>query len=181
MGIKMKITELEVKGVYYIENIEFFDNRGEFVKVFNDDFFKRNEINFSPKEIFYSISHKNVIRGMHFQIPPFEHAKLIYVTAGKIIDVILDIRKKSATFGKAISVNLEANKNSIFIPVGCAHGFQSLEDNSVVVYNQTSTYSKEHDGGILWNSFRLDWGIDNPIISERDKSFPVLQDYDSPF
>lgn len=177
----MKITELGIKGVYLVENYEFYDDRGGFVKTFSDDLFKDSGISFSPKEIYYSISHKNVIRGMHFQIPPFEHAKLIYVTTGKISDVILDIRNKSATFGKAISVDLEANKNSVYIPVGCAHGFKCFEDNSIVVYNQSSCYSKEHDTGILWNSFGFDWNVSTPIISERDKSFTTFNNLITPF
>ena len=97
------------------------------------------------------------------------------------MDVVLDLRKKSRTFGKAISVELEANKNSIYIPNGCAHGFKSLKENSVVVYNQTSCYSKEHDSGVLWNSFGFDWGITSPILSERDNSFPQFQKFSSPF
>jgi len=177
----MKITELEINGVYLIENINFSDNRGIFVKVFSDDLFRRNKINFSPKEIYYSISHKNVIRGMHFQIPPFEHSKLIFVLRGKVMDVILDIRRNSPTFGKSISVYLEENKNSIYIPIGCAHGFRSLEDNTLVVYNQTSCYSEEHDKGILWNSFGFDWELDDPILSERDKALPKFEEFHSPF
>ena len=177
----MKITELEIRGVRLIENFESYDERGGFVKVFNDELFLKEKIIFNPKEIYYSISHKDVIRGMHFQIPPFEHAKLIYVAKGKILDVILDIRKNSKTFGKAISIELEENKNSVYIPIGCAHGFRSLEDGSIVIYNQTSCYSKEHDSGILWNSFNYNWGINAPIISDRDNRFNSFNNFISPF
>jgi len=181
VGIGMNIIRLEISGVYLIENYEFYDDRGGFVKTFSNYIFKDKGINFSPKEVYYTISHKDVIRGMHFQVPPYEHAKLIYLTSGNIMDVILDLRKNSETYGKAISVELKVNKNSLYIPIGCAHGFRSLEENSVIVYSLTECYSKEHDEGILWNSFGLDWGIEHPIISERDKSFVKLQEYDSPF
>jgi dTDP-4-dehydrorhamnose 3,5-epimerase len=177
----MKITELEIPGVFLIDNFQYNDDRGGFVKTFSYDLFKTNDISFCPKEIYYSISHKNVIRGMHFQTPRMEHAKLIYLTSGEILDVVLDLRKKSQTFGKSASIKLSAGKNSLYIPVGFAHGFKSLQDNTVVVYNQTSCYSKEHDSGILWNSFGFDWKIDNPIISERDKSFPSFNNFLTPF
>lgn len=177
----MKLNDTEIEGVFIIENFNFNDERGGFIKVFSENLFLKEDISFIPKEIYYSISKKNVIRGMHFQLPPFEHAKLIYVTFGSIRDVVLDIRNNSRTYGKAISVELVAHNNSIFIPVGCAHGFKSLVEDTVVVYNQTSCYSKDHDAGLLWNSFGFDWKIEKPIISERDKLFPILKDYNSPF
>lgn len=177
----MKLIETVIEGVFIIENFKFYDDRGGFIKIFNDGIFNKYNIKFNIKEIYYSISQKNVIRGMHFQLPPFEHAKLIYITSGEILDVILDIRKGSKTFGKTVSIKLIEHKNAIFIPVGCAHGFKSLKDNSVVVYNQTSCYSQEHDSGILWNSFGFDWQLDNPIISERDKMFVNFNDFNSPF
>jgi len=177
----MKLLETELEGVYIIENFVFFDERGGFVKTFNDQLFKSYDINFEPKEIYYSISKKNVIRGMHFQTPPFEHAKIIYLTSGKILDVILDIRKNSKTYGKTMSVELEAHKNSIYIPIGFAHGFKSLCDKTIVVYNQTSCYSKKHDDGILWSSFGFDWEIKSPILTQRDKQFIPFNKFNSPF
>lgn len=177
----MKITELEIKGVYLIDNFKFTDQRGGFVKIFSDDIYNASGINFIPREIYYSKSKKNVIRGMHFQLPPFEHAKLVYVSSGRVLDVVLDIRKGSSTYGKYISIELNANTNSIYIPIGCAHGFRSLEENSIVVYNQTSCYSKEHDTGILWNSFGFEWGAERPNISERDNGFKPLTEFNTPF
>ena len=177
----MNLIKTEIEDVYIIENFNFTDERGGFVKSFNHELFSKKKIEFSPKEIYYSISHKNVIRGMHFQTPPYEHAKVIYVTSGRIIDVILDIRKDSKTYGKSTSIDVEAHKNSIYIPVGCAHGFKSMEDNTIVVYNQTSCYSKEHDSGILWNSFNFNWNLDSPILSERDIQFPSFEELISPF
>jgi dTDP-4-dehydrorhamnose 3,5-epimerase len=177
----MQIKECEIKGLYLIENFEFHDDRGGFVKSFSDELFRSSGINFVAKEIYYSLSRRNVIRGMHFQLPPKEHAKLIYVTSGSIVDVILDLRTNSSTFGKCNSFTLSAGKNSLFIPEGCAHGFKSLEDNSCVVYNQTSCYSREHDAGILWNSFGFAWDVKDPILSERDKGFTSFTKFKSPF
>lgn len=178
----MKFTQLPIEGVFLIECIFFEDNRGKFIKTFNFEMFREKgitDINF--KEIYYSISQKNTIRGMHFQIPPFDHAKLIYLTAGKVIDVLLDLRKNKKTFGKYISIELSAFKEAIYIPRGLAHGFRALEDGTTMVYNQTSVYNKAFDTGILYNSFGYDWGIDNPVISQRDLSFKTFEEFNSPF
>ncbi len=177
----MKLLETGFNDLFIVENFQSFDERGGFVKVFNNDLFTQFGINFIPKEIYYSISKKDVIRGMHFQRPPFEHAKLVYVAKGKILDVVLDIRKESMTYGKVFSVDLLENKNAVYIPSGFAHGFKSLDDDTIVIYNQTSCYSKEHDCGILWNNFGFDWGIENPIVSERDKSFIDFSNFVSVF
>jgi len=178
---QMKLISTDIGGVFIVENFDFKDERGRFVKAFNQNLFLKHNIIFESKEIYYSISNKDVIRGMHFQLPPFEHAKLIYVTSGSIIDVVLDIRVNSETYGRLISIGLEAHKNSIYVPIGCAHGFKSLKDDTTVVYNQTTCYSKEHDCGILWNSFNFNWNTNNPIISERDKQFKPFNDFTSPF
>ena len=177
----MRILDTDFEGLFLIENFLVEDSRGSFTKVFNHDLFERTGVNFSPKEIYYSVSHKDVIRGMHFQTPPTDHEKLVYVASCSIIDVVLDIRKGSKTYGKYFSIKLDEHKNSIFIPSGFAHGFKSLVDGTIVVYNQTSCYSKEHDSGILWNSFGFDWGLEEPIVSERDKSFIDFRNFVSVF
>ena len=175
------LKSLPIEGCFLIKNFFHQDIRGSFIKVFNNDDFEKNGIKPKFKEIYYSISNKDVIRGMHFQCPPFEHEKLIYVVSGKILDVVLDIRTKSKTYGKYISLELSQHSNALYIPIGCAHGFKALIDNSIVIYNQTSCYNKQSDEGILYNSFGFDWQIDNPIVSERDKSFPPFLEFTSPF
>lgn len=167
----MHLHELPLKGAFIIENFFHKDSRGKFIKLFNDELFKCNGIEFFPKEIYYSVSKKDVIRGMHFQKLPFEHAKLIYIVSGAIIDVILDIRNNSQTFGKFYEIKIESDKNALYIPIGFAHGFKSLMDNTIVVYNQTSCYDRNSDDGIRWDSFNYDWNIKTPIISERDINF----------
>jgi dTDP-4-dehydrorhamnose 3,5-epimerase len=118
---------------------------------------------------------------MHFQRPPMDHIKLIYLTSGRITDVILDLRKSSKTYNQYRAVELSANKDAILIPKGVAHGFIAREDNTIVVYNQSSIYNENFDDGILWNSFGFEWNIDYPILSRRDKSFVSLNYFDSPF
>ena len=127
-------------------------------------------------------SKKDVIRGMHFQMPPNDHEKLVYVASGEIIDVVIDLRKKSNTYKEYITVKLTAdNKKSIFIPKGLAHGFKSLKDDTITVYNVASEFKSKSDFGIKYNSFDFDWEILNPILSLRDRSLPNLDNFNSPF
>jgi|AntAceMinimDraft_2_1070361.scaffolds.fasta_scaffold02895_4 dTDP-4-dehydrorhamnose 3,5-epimerase len=169
----MEIESTKIEGLYIIKPRIFNDNRGKFIKVYHEKNFNDVGLNVDFVESYYSISNKNVIRGMHFQILPESHNKLVYVPAGKIIDVILDLRKKSITFGKFETFELSSeNGHYVFIPKGCAHGFISLEDNTNVTYMQTTMYNEKCDKGIAYDSFGMDWKIENPIISERDLNFP---------
>ena len=177
----MEFKELNIAGVFQIKNFIAKDNRGVFVKTFHEDQFVSLGFNGKFTESYYSQSVQNVIRGMHFQLPPNEHEKLVYVTEGKILDVILDLRKSSLTFGKYLSIELHEFGSSLFIPKGCAHGFLTLSNTATVVYNVTSIYNTKSDTGILWNSFGFDWGINNPILSDRDQSFFSFAEINSPF
>jgi len=171
----MEIENTFIPGLKLIHMKEFKDVRGSFIKTFNFDFFTENGLETNFKESYYSISAKNVIRGMHYQIPPFEHTKLVYLNQGKILDVVLDIRKSSPTYGQHFSIKLNTEKPIlIYIPIGCAHGFLSLENDTMVTYMQTSCYNNACDKGIKYNSFGINWKVENPIMSERDLSFPNL-------
>lgn len=170
-----------IEGVYTIDNFHAEDIRGIFVKTYQAEKFKEGGVEEIFKESYYSRSFKNVIRGMHFQTPPHDHIKMVYVTEGEIMDVVLDLRRNSSTFGKSIAVNLKEFGRSLLIPKGCAHGFLTLTDTATVVYLVSSVYYQAADTGILWNSFGFDWGISSPIISERDRSFVKLTHFDSPF
>jgi len=178
----MKKNETQFNGLYIIQHNVFNDERGGFIKTYNQSNFKELGLDVDVKERYFSTSHKNVIRGMHFQIPPLDHIKLVTVMQGAIIDVVLDMRKKSSTFGQYLSIELnsEAGK-TIYIPKGFAHGFLALEDYSIVEYNQTTEYTPKNDEGIRYDSFGFNWGINNPIISERDLSFCKFADFNSPF
>ena len=177
----MNTKELQIEGVKLINNFSQEDSRGLFVKPFTNIIDSLKKLHFDINEIYYSISQKNVIRGMHFQRPPMDHAKLIYLTSGKITDVLLDLRKSSKTYKNHIAIDLSAYENTLFIPAGIAHGFLSNENGTTVVYNQSSVYSQDHDDGILWNSFGYDWGTNEPILSDRDRSFIEFNDFNSPF
>ncbi len=180
----MEFRQTKIPGCFVIENTPFNDDRGKFVKPFSFDVFEKGGIKFDVKENFYSDNGYGVIRGMHFQIPPMDHDKIVYVLNGTIIDVVVDLRKDSPTFKKYISEYLSSNNNkSIYVPKGCAHGFQSLSDFTIVSYLQSSCYSKEHDSGIKYDSFGFLWptAINESLISDRDKKFKKLEDFQSPF
>jgi dTDP-4-dehydrorhamnose 3,5-epimerase len=178
----MNIIGSEINGVYIFENYFQRDKRGLFIKPFTYKVMElKTLLHFDIKEIFYSISKKNVIRGMHFQRPPMELAKLIYLTSGRITDVLLDLRKSSKTYKNYITIELAKHENALLIPPGIAHGFLSLEDDTTVVYNQSAVYSREHDDGIHWNSFGYDWKVNKPLLSKRDRSFIEVENFDSPF
>jgi dTDP-4-dehydrorhamnose 3,5-epimerase/CDP-3, 6-dideoxy-D-glycero-D-glycero-4-hexulose-5-epimerase len=171
-----------IAGLFLLSNSLFYDARGCFKKVFSRDTFADLSLNIDFAESYYSISKKNVIRGMHFQTPPMDHVKLVYVIVGKIRDVCLDLRSDSKTFGKYFDCVLSGDAgNYLYIPKGIAHGFVSLEDNSIVHYTQTSCYSQEHDSGIRYDSFGFAWNVCNPIVSDRDKSFPDFADFHTEF
>jgi len=167
------IEKTKIDGLNILKPTVFEDERGTFVKQFTEEFLRDNGMDPVFKESFYSTSKKDVIRGMHYHLPPHEHAKLVYVTQGTIEDVILDIRKESPTYGEWVSVELsETNHKSIYIPIGCAHGFKTLTDSATVIYLQTTAFSPDHDAGFRWDSFGYEWKVENPIISEKDQKLP---------
>src|SRR5215471_3668093 len=160
----------------------FQDQRGLFVKTFRGDEFQNFGIAFTLREEFYSISAKNVLRGMHFQLPLAAHAKLVYCLSGRVLDVVLDMRRSSPCFGKSFSVVLDdKTRDVLFIPVGFAHGFLALEDNSLMVYKADHAHVPELDTGIAWNSFGFDWKVTAPIMSDRDRKFVAWPAFQSPF
>ena len=174
----MKIEKTALDGVYVINNFNASDDRGLFVKTFSKTSFQKNNLNFEIRESYYSISNKNVIRGMHFQSPPYDHEKLVYVVKGSILDVIVDLRKKSKTYKQHISINLsEDNRKSVFIPKGFAHGFKSEKEGTITVYNVATEYNPDFDKGIKFDSFGFNWGSIDIVMSNRDKGFPILDSF----
>ena len=179
------VEEVEIEGIILFEPKVFNDERGFFMefynqKTFNDKFF--NDTSFSQDNI--SCSKKNVLRGLHFQAPPFEQGKLIQVLRGKVLDVVVDLRANSHTFGKHMKIELSGeNHRQLWIPPGFAHGFLTLEDETLLSYKCTNYYSKDHEMDLLWNDRNLDieWGIENPIISVKDKDAKKFEDLISPF
>jgi len=165
----MEIRKTAIDGVLIIENHLTNDGRGSFVKSYNAESFEIEGIDLKIQESYYSVSRANVIRGMHFQLPPYEHNKMIYVAKGAVNDVVLDLREKSKTYKQHVKVELSGcDSLTLFIPKGCAHGFKSLVDDTITVYNVDSVYNTKYDSGIHFESFGFDWETENPIISERD-------------
>ena len=178
----MTIEKTSIEGLYVLHTDNFRDNRGSFMKLFNRDFFIVHGLATDFCEFYYSVNKKDVVRGMHFQTPPADHVKLVYVSRGRIMDAVVDIRKDSATYGQVFTREMDAeNGEYLYIPKGLAHGFVSLEDDTIVNYAQTSCYDREHDCGIDSMSVGIDWGVEEPIRSGRDLTFPALKDFNSPF
>lgn len=178
----IRIEKTAIEDVFVINNFFAEDERGIFVKTFNKDFFAENKLEINFAESYYSVSNQNVIRGMHFQLPPHDHNKLVYVTDGEIIDVVLDLRKNLPTYGKYVVINLKAFSKSIYIPKGCAHGFLTVSKSATVVYNVSTVYNPVSDMGIRWDSFEYNWlNNEMKIVSKRDKEFVELKDFNSPF
>ena len=178
----MNIINTPFDGLFILETLNYQDNRGCFQKIFNYDYFKDHGLDTDFQEFYFSISQKNVLRRMHFQLPPCEHTKLVYVSKGKIKDVVVDIRRKSQTYGHVFSTELDSVKGRyLYIPKGFAHGFLSLENDTIVNYAQNSCYSKQHDSGIIYNSIDFDWKVSKPIVSGRDLTFERLENFKSPF
>ncbi|PLY06389.1 MAG: dTDP-4-dehydrorhamnose 3,5-epimerase [Arcobacter sp.] len=178
----MKIINTPIEGLKIFEPRIFEDIRGKFVKTFTNDFFIENGLNIDIKETYYTISHKDVIRGMHFQTPPHDYIKLVYVPSGSILDVVLDIRENSPTYGEYFSIKLSSeNRKILIIPIGLAHGFKSLENNTNVTYMQTTCYSPSNDDGIKYDSFDFNWESINPKLSDRDLSFQNFNNFITPF
>jgi len=165
-------------GVFIIEHDVHEDLRGAFVKTFQKEEFSKMGLEWDFRESYYTRSKSDVIRGMHFQITPYDHAKLVTIIHGTVVDVILDLRRSSPTIGQHIAVELSReNRKSIYIPRGCAHGFLVLGETAVANYMVTSEHAASHDKGIRFDSFGYDWNVARPIISERDLQFPTLAEF----
>lgn len=178
----MEIIATDISGCYEIKPLIYEDNRGNFVKTFHEDVFSKYSLVTQYAEEYYSVSRQGVLRGLHFQIPPKEHTKLVYCVQGEVIDIVVDLRKGSPTQGRFFAISLNDQlRNMLYIPAGLAHGFYVKSEYAIMMYKVTSTYSPEHDTGILWNSIGYDWPDPRPIVSGRDSSFIRLNQFDSPF
>ena len=178
----MIINPTRLRDVFIIEQDVFKDRRGSFVKTFQRSFFMAHGLECDFCENYYTKSHEDVIRGMHFQTPPHDHAKLVTVIQGTIIDVILDIRRDSPTYGQHVEIELSReNRRSIYIARGLAHGFGTLSDSAIAYYMVTAEYAPEHDKGIRFDSFGCRWPIATPIVSDRDLSHVTFDQFETPF
>lgn len=178
----MQFVETSIPGCLEIIPNIFRDERGYFVKTYHQDIFNERGLVNSFAEEYYSFSHKGVVRGLHFQLPPEDHYKLVYCVSGAAVDAVVDLRQGSLAYGRHALFDLSAEKgNLIYIPPGLAHGFFTVSDNTILIYKVTTVYSPRYDSGILWNSVGIDWPGEKPIISKRDSLFPHFSDFISPF
>ncbi len=180
----MDIKSTPIEGLLIIEPQVFTDPRGYFYESYNKEKFVAAGINIEFVQDNQSLSQKGIVRGLHFQAPPFDQGKLVRVIQGAVLDVAVDIRKNSPTYGQNFSIELSAqNRTMFYIPPGFAHGFETLEDNTIFLYKCTDVYNKQSEGGLLWNDSELGikWQSYDPLISEKDKILPLFKDLVSPF
>jgi dTDP-4-dehydrorhamnose 3,5-epimerase len=180
----MKVITTSIIDLLIIEPDVFTDERGYFFESFQKDNFRKLGIDADFVQDNESMSATGVLRGLHLQVPPFAQGKLVRVVNGSALDVAVDLRKNSKTYGNWESVVLSAeNKLMMWIPEGFAHGFLTLEDQTIFQYKCTNYYNKESECGIIWNDpdLKIDWGINNPLVSEKDLKGLLFKDFNSPF
>jgi len=180
----MKILETKIPDLKIIEPSVFADDRGYFFESYSYEKLKELGIDKVFVQDNESQSQKGVLRGLHFQNPPFAQAKLVRVVKGAVLDVAVDIRRNSPTYGQHVCVELsEQNKRMFYVPEGFAHGFLTLEGNTIFSYKCSQFYNKESEGSLLWNdeTLNINWGEKTPILSEKDKIAPNFREFLSEF
>ncbi|MFO8055608.1 MAG: dTDP-4-dehydrorhamnose 3,5-epimerase [Bacteroidales bacterium] len=180
----MEIKETNIPDLFVVEPRIFKDERGYFFESYNRKKLKKAGLNVNFVQDNESKSQEGVLRGLHFQKPPFGQGKLVRVIKGRVLDVAVDIRKGSPTYGRYHAVEIsEENKKMFWIPEGFAHGFVTLEEDTIFFYKCTQYYNKESEGSILWNDpdLCIDWKRKDPVLSEKDKNAPGFSIFDSPF
>jgi dTDP-4-dehydrorhamnose 3,5-epimerase len=182
--MSIEIVKTKIPDLHIIKPQVFEDNRGYFFESYNKSTFLEAGIDEHFVQDNESKSMKGVLRGLHFQKPPHAQGKLVRVVKGAVLDVAVDLRKSSPTFGQWDSVELtETNKWMYWIPAGFAHGFVTLEDNTIFSYKCTNVYNKQSEACILWNdaTLNIDWKTAQPILSEKDQTGIPFREFDSPF
>jgi dTDP-4-dehydrorhamnose 3,5-epimerase len=158
------------------------DARGGFLKVFQASVLAGLGVPFDVRELFVTRSCRDVVRGLHYQGPPSDVAKLVACIGGSVLDAVVDLRVGSPTYLEHCVVELTADRaNAMYVPHGCAHGFLATSDDALMLYAQSGEHDAEHEGGILWSSVGIDWPVTEPALSERDAAFVTLAEFDSPF
>ena len=180
----MRVITTDIEGLLIIEPTVYGDGRGYFYESFRSDVLQDFDPNLDFVQDNQSCSHKGILRGLHFQKNPYAQGKLVRVIQGAVLDVAVDIRKGSKTYGKHLRVRLDGdNKRMLYVPKGFAHGFVTLEDNTLFLYKCTNYYHKESECSVKWDSPELgiNWGIENPVLSSKDLNAPLFSDFISPF
>ena len=178
----MKIENTELPGCFELQPVVHRDPRGSFVKTFHAPSFEAAGLSTDFVEEYHSASRRGVIRGLHLQLPPCAHAKLVSCVHGEVFDVAVDLRVGSPTQGQAMTRRLTAaDGNALYFPPGLAHGFQALTEDAIVVYRVTSVHAPAQDAGIRWDSAGIECPEPGAKVSERDATLPTLADFESPF
>ena len=180
----MQIQKTSISGLLIITPKVFKDDRGSFLEPYNKHIYASQGLYMEFVQDNQSTSYKGVIRGLHLQAPPFAQGKLVRVVCGSALDVAVDIRKHSPTFGQHVIVKLDTVENKLFwIPEGFAHGFIALEDNTIFQYKVTNFYNKDSEMSIRWNDpmLNIQWGVKQPLVSEKDMQSPPFEEFVSPF
>jgi len=179
-----EIIPTPLQGLLLLKPVVFSDNRGYFAETYNHTVFSEIGITESFVQDNQSMSHKGALRGLHFQNPPHAQSKLVRVVAGSVLDVVVDIRQGSLTYGQNFVTELsDKNFHQLYIPEGFAHGFVTLEDHTIFAYKCSSYYNKASEDGLMWNDpdLNIDWQVTTPIISGKDQELKYLRDFNSPF
>jgi dTDP-4-dehydrorhamnose 3,5-epimerase len=180
--MKLQSRATTIRGCRVVELPSSVDRRGSFTKLFQATDFSDSEISLAVREIFVSSSHRDVLRGLHFQLPPRDSTKLVVCLVGQILDAVVDLRTDSATFGSHELFELGDDPLvGVLVPRGCAHGFLVTSPDALVAYVTDEEYDAELDSGIHWASAGIAWPTGNPVISDRDAAFVDLGDFQSPF
>tara|TARA_B100000945_G_C20333976_1_gene573846 strand:- start:155 stop:697 length:543 start_codon:yes stop_codon:yes gene_type:complete len=180
----MKVIKTPIQGLLVFQPNIFVDERGYFFESWSKKKYQDLGLDMDFVQDNESFSKKGVLRGLHFQNPPFEQGKLVRVIKGAVLDVAVDIRKDSITYGQHFSVELSGeNKKVFWIPPGFAHGFVTLEDDTIFMYKCTKDYNKNSEGSLAWNDadLNIDWKVENPLISEKDMLASGFRDLKSQF
>lgn len=179
---KLSVSPGPLPGVRLLTSQVFEDERGSLTKLYHQATWARLGLKEDYVESFVSISETAVLRGMHFQLPPADHSKVVWLLKGKVLDVLLDLRRGQSRYGDCAGVVLAPGQtNGIYMPVGFAHGFYVLEGPATLLYMTTSLHDPEHDSGIRWDSFGFDWPSKEPVVSERDLNLPPFSEFESPW
>ena len=177
-----ELRDCAIPGCREIRPKALIDARGQFVKIFHAETFEGLGVETNFPEQFYTTSKQGVIRGLHFQAPPMDQTKVVFCVSGSVLDVVVDLRVGSPTYGHHVRFQLDADKPcAIYIPSGLAHGFCVLGSSATLMYMVSRSYAPQCDDGIAWNSAGIQWPVSAPILSERDRGLMPLADYRSPF
>lgn len=173
----MRWTKLSLSGCYTTDMSIFRDERGTFFKTFNSSLIRELSANFQAREAFTTVSHKNVLRGMHYQGVPHDHEKVVFITKGRAHDVLVDLRS-GADFGKVCSIEMKASETctAVFVARGVAHGFLSLTGGCTMNYVTDCEHAPNFDFGVLWSSVNHIWPIKRPVVSQRDLRHPPISE-----